>query len=94
MKPSTASLNSAVLVSDAQWPPRELDQRGIGDEARKLAAEIRWREDVVLGTDDERRQPNVGKVGDAVDGDDGVDAACDDLCRRKVRDHDALAFFQ
>ena len=73
---------------------RELDQRGIGDEARKLAAEIRWRENVVLGADNERRQPNVGKIGGAVEGDDGVDAACDDLRRRKIRDRDALALFQ
>jgi hypothetical protein len=33
----------------------ELDQRRLGDEPRQLAAEIRWREDVVLGADDERR---------------------------------------
>ena len=77
----------------AMTAAREFDQRGLGDEPRKLAAEIRWREDVVLGADDERRQPNVGKIGGAVEGDDGVDAACDDLRGRKVRDHNALALF-
>ena len=72
---------------------REFDQRSIGNEARKLPAEIRRREDVIFGADDERRQPNVGKVGSAVEGNDGVDAACDDLRGRKVRDHNALALF-
>src|SRR4029077_5951052 len=59
---------------------------GARNKTCQLLGEIVRGDDVVLRTDDQRGRGNAGELGGAVEGQDGVDAADDDLGRREGRE--------
>ena len=77
---------AAENLREAVAAARKELQLGAADEPRQLLGEIGGRHIVVGGADDKRRRLDARQLGDAVEGEDRLDAADDDVGMGEIRE--------